>query len=147
MGTYEDLAVGDHFHTPARTLDDETVRALIDTAGFIHPIFTDAAFAAASGFGRIPLPGQAVLLLMGGLVEQSGRFDKTTVALTGFDAVRFLRPAFAGDTIRAEVEVVSKEQTPSGSHGVMVMAWRCVRGGGERIAEALARMLFRLEEG
>jgi len=142
MGTYDDLSVGDRFHTPARTLDEETVRSLISIGGFTLPLFTDPAFAAASGFGRTPLPGQAVLLLMGGLVEQTGRFDDSVIALTGFDAVRFLKPAFAGDTVMTDVEVIAKEPTPSGGRGVMVMAWRCVKTGGERIAEANARMLF-----
>jgi acyl dehydratase len=41
-----------------------------------------------------------------------------------------------------EVEVIAKEPTPSGGRGVMVMAWRCVKAGGERLAEANARMLF-----
>lgn len=145
MGTYDDLSVGDRFHTPARTLDEETVRTMIQTGGFTHPLFTDAAFAAASGFGRTPLPGQAVLLVMGGLVEQSGRFDDTVVALTGFDKVRFIRPAFVGDTLMTEVEVLAKEPTPSGERGVMVMVWHCVKAGGERVAEATARMLFNTE--
>lgn len=145
MGTYEDLSVGDRFHTPARTLDDETVRGLIAVGGFTLPIFTDPQFAAASGFGRIPLPGQAILLLMGGLVEQTGRFDESVIALTGFDTVRFLRPVFAGDTVRTEVEVVAKEPTPSGASGVLVMAWRCVKDHGERVTEATVRMLLNRE--
>jgi acyl dehydratase len=143
MGTYDDLAVGDRFDTPKHTVEEETVRTLIETGGYTHPIFTDPAFAAASGFGRTPLPGQAVLLLMGGLVEHSGRFDDSVIALTGFDEVRFVAPAFAGDTLRAEVEVLAKEPSRSGSRGVLVMAWRCVNGAGEPVAEATARMLFR----
>lgn len=141
MGAYEDLSVGECFLTPARALDEATVNELIATGGFTLPIFTDPEFAAASGFGGIPLPGQAILLLMGGLVEQTGRFDKGVIALTGFDSVRFLKPAFAGDTLRAEVEVLSKEPTPSGAHAVLVMVWRCIKEGGERVAEATARML------
>lgn len=145
MGTYENFSVGDRFHTPSRTIDDEAVRALITHGGFTHPLFTDPAFAAASAFGRTPLPGQAVLMVMGGLLEQSGRFDDNVIALTGFDTVRFLRPMFAGDTVRTDVEVVGKEDTPSGDRGVLVMAWRCIKGGGEPVAEATARMLFKLE--
>jgi acyl dehydratase len=142
MGTYDQFSVGDRFHTPARTLDDETVHALIAHGGFTHPLFTDAEFAASTGFGGIVLPAQAVLMVMGGLVEQSGRFDRTTIALTGFDSVRFLKPVSAGDTIRTEVEVLGKEDTPSGARGVLVMSWRCVKGGGEPVAEATVRMLF-----
>jgi acyl dehydratase len=145
MGTYDEFSVGDRFPTPARTLDEDSVQALIAHGGFTHPLFTDTAFATASGFGGIVLPGQAVLMVMGGLVEQSGRFDESVIALTGFDTVRFQRPVHAGDTIRVEVEVLAKEETPSGGRGVLVMSWRCVKGGGEPVAEATARMLFNRE--
>jgi acyl dehydratase len=146
MGTFEQMEVGTCFMSPARSLDDETVRTLIESSGFTHPMFTDVAYAKASGFGRIPVPGQAVLAIMGGLVEQTGRFDETVIALTGFDQVQFLKPAFAGDTIRVEVEVVEKDPTPSGTHGILVMSWQCVRTGGDKIAEATARMLFTRSE-
>lgn len=142
MGTFEDLNVGDRFRTGQLTLDDGTVKTLIETGGFTHPLFTDADYAKASGWRGTPLPGQAVLMLMGGLVEQTGRFDSTVVALTGFDSVRFLKPVSAGDCVMTEVEIIGKEPTPSGTHGVLVMAWRCVKEGGERVCEATARMLF-----
>jgi acyl dehydratase len=143
VSTYDDLAVGDSFETPTRTVDDETVRSLITTGGYTHPLFTDPAFAAASPFGRTPLPGQALLLIMGGLVEQSGRFDETVIALTGFDDVRFVAPAVAGDTLRVFVEVKAKE--PSRSRATLVMRWRCLHERDETVAEATARMLFRLQ--
>lgn len=143
MGTYDELSVGDRFHTPARELDDASVRTLIEIGGFTHPLFTDPAVAAASGFAKTPVPGQALLMVMGGLLEQTGRFDDTVVALTGFDSVRFLKPAFAGDSLMTEVEVLSKEPTPSGGRAVMVMSWRCVKPGGELVVEATARMLFK----
>lgn len=125
-------------------LDDATVRTLIETGGYTHPLFTDARFAEASGFGRTPLPGEAILLLMGGLAELSGRFDETVIALTGFDSVRFLSPAFAGDTLRVEIEVLAKEPSRSGERGSLVMAWRCLNDRDEVSAEATARMLFRI---
>ena len=143
MSTYDDLAVGDAFDTPVRTIDEETVRTLIAAGGYTHPLFTDAAYAAASSFGRTPLPGEAILHIMGGLVEQSGRFDETVIALTGFDEVRFKAPAFAADTLLVAVEVVAKEQSANGSRGTLVMLWRCANDRGEIVCEALARMLFR----
>lgn len=145
MSTYDDLAVGDSFETPSRTVDAETVRELVATGGYTHPLFTDEAYAAASPLGATPLPGQAVLLLMGGLVEQSGRFDETVIALTGLDRVGFRTPAFAGDTIRVAVTVEAKEPSRSGGRGTLVMQWACRNQRDELVAEATARMLFALE--
>jgi acyl dehydratase len=142
--TYHDLDVGARFTTPSRTIDEETVRTLIEIGGYTHPLFTDAEFAAASAFGRTPLPGQAALLLMGGFVEQSGRFDDTVVALTGLDGVRFLAPAFEGDTLRVVVEIAGKEPSGSGKRGTLVMTWTCLNQRDEEIVSATARMLFHI---
>jgi acyl dehydratase len=145
MGTFDVLSPGDRFSTPSRAIEPSDASALVSIGGYTHPLFTDPAFAKESPFGRPPLPGEAVLLLMGGLAERSGRFDETTVALTGFDEVRFVAPAFAGDELRVEVEVLSKERSGSGRRGTLVMAWRCANQRRETVVEAIARMLFRTE--
>jgi acyl dehydratase len=144
MGTYHELTVGDSFTTPGRMLEQSDVHALVAAGGYTHPLFTDPVYAAASPFGRPPVPGEAVLLVMGGLVEQSGRFDETVIALLGFDAVRFASPAFAGDEVRVEVRVSSKEPTRDGTRGILAMSWRCLNARNETLVEATARMLFRL---
>jgi enoyl-CoA hydratase/carnithine racemase len=128
---------------PSRAITDHDLNALIGIGGYTHPLFTDPEFAAASRFGKRPMPGQAVLLLMGGLVEQSGRFDDTVIALTGFDEVRFTSPCFPGDDVHVEIEVLDKEQ--SDGRGTLIMAWRALIGGPEptMLCEARARMLFR----
>ena len=144
MGTYDELSVGDRFSTPSVTIDDAMVKELIATGGYTHPLFTDPSYAAATTFGKTPLPGQAILLLLGGLVEQSGRFDETVVALIGIDSVEFLAPAFAGDTLTGEVEVLGKEPSASGKRGTVVMAWRCRNGHGQQLLESTTRMLFNI---
>lgn len=138
MGTYDVLQVGDRFTTPSRVLDDATVRALVEVGGYTHPLFTDPAYAAASPFGATPVPGEGVLHLMGGLIEQSERFDDTTIALIGFEQVTFSAPAFEGDEIRVECDVVAKEP-----RGRMTFLWRCVNQRDETLVTAGARMLFR----
>ncbi|HEX9776339.1 MAG TPA: MaoC/PaaZ C-terminal domain-containing protein [Actinomycetota bacterium] len=141
MGTYDDLAVGETFASAARELTEEDVDLLVRVGGYTHPLFTDPAFAAASTFGRRPLPGEAILHVMGGLVEQTGRFDDTVIALVGFDDVRFRGAAFAGDSINVEVEIVAKEGKPD-DRGLITMAWRCLGADGRPLVEATARMLF-----
>jgi acyl dehydratase len=129
------LTVGDRFETPSRTIRECDLRTLVELGGYTHPLFTDPEYARRSLFGRTPLPGQAVLLLMGGLIEQSGRFDEA-VALVGFEDVRFVAPAFDGDEIRVEVEVASRERR------IVTMRWRCLDRLGEPLVEATARMLL-----
>lgn len=144
MGSFEELSPGVTFTTPGIDISGDDASALIRIGGYTHPLFTDPAYAAASPFGRSPLPGEAVLHVMGGAVEQSGRFDDTVVALIGLDGVRFLAPAFGGDTLHVVVEVTGRQVRPNGKRGEVVMVWRCRNERGETLVEATATMLFRL---
>jgi acyl dehydratase len=91
----------------------------------------------------VPLPGELVLLLLGGLAEQTGVFDETTLALTGLDAVRFRTPCLPGDRIRLEMEVVAKELSGSGRRGFLTLAWTCSNQRGETVLDARATLAFR----
>ncbi|HEX9712009.1 MAG TPA: MaoC/PaaZ C-terminal domain-containing protein [Actinomycetota bacterium] len=142
MGTFSDVEVGESFSSPVRELTEDDVASLIRIGGYTHPLFTDPAFAAATRFGRTPMPGEGILHVMGGLAEQTGRFDDSVIALIGFEDVRFRAPAFAGDTLRLEIEVLGKE--PKGDRGVLIMAWRCLDARDQVVCEARARMLFRI---
>ena len=144
--TFDDCAVGDAFESPARTIDDAAVETLVHAGGYVHPLFADPEHARGTPFGRSPLPGAGVLLLMGGLAERSGRFDESVIALLGFDDVRFLAPAFGGDTLRLEIEILAKER-PKDARGLLVMAWRCLNADDVLVASATARMLFRVDPG
>jgi acyl dehydratase len=142
MSTFDDLNEGDVFDTPVRVITADDVDVLVRIGGYTHPLFTDPEHARASIFGKRPLPGQAVLLLMGGLVEQTGRFDETVLALTHLDKVVFHKAAFEGDSIHVAVEVLEKGGSGTG-RGVVEMFWHCRRGD-ELVVSSVATMLFRL---
>ena len=141
-GTFDALEVGDVLRTPTHTVTDADVDDLVRVGGYTHPLFADAGYARRSPFGRRPLPGQAVLLLMGGLVEQTGAFDETVVALLGFRDVHFAAPAFAGDTIHVDIAVEEKSLKSEGRRGVLVMRWTARNDGDEVLVNATASMLF-----
>lgn len=140
MSTYDTLEVGSNALSPTRTITAEDLDAMVVVGGYTHPLFVDPEYAARSPFKRRPVPGQGLMLLMGGLAEQSGVFDDTTIGLIAFDTVRFLSPAFAGDAIQLDMEVISKERDHAG-RGVLVFAWLLHRDE-TLLVEAIARMLF-----
>jgi len=142
MSSYDELDIGQTFTTPSRTFTDDDVDALVRLGGYTHPLFTDAAYAAASPFGRRPIPGEGVLHIMGGLIEQAELLDESVIALVGFEQVAFRAPGFAGDTVRVECEVLDKDARER--TGTITFAWRCVNQAGELLVETRARMLFRL---
>jgi acyl dehydratase len=141
--TFERVAVGDRWRSPELVLGDEAAR-ITARAGYVHPLFTDEAYWRSAGFSGRPVPGELTLLLMGGLAEQTGVFDETTLALTGFEAVRFLKPAVVGDAIRLEMEVTRKHLSESGRRGFVTFAWECRNLRGEVVLEALATLAFRI---
>lgn len=85
----------------------EMVSTLLEIGGFVHPLF-------ASDDPSRPLPGQGVLLLLGGMLERSGTLDHA-VALLGFDSVRFKTMVRPGDRIRARLELAGGRATSSGA--------------------------------
>lgn len=82
--------------TPALQVTADLATTLVETGGYTHPLFHPGDPAAR------PLPGQAVLLLMGGLVEQSGVLDHA-IALLEIRRARFTAMVRPGARLRVEV--------------------------------------------
>ncbi|MFN2614254.1 MAG: MaoC family dehydratase [Actinomycetota bacterium] len=139
--SFEAFTPGASFDSPERLVDDAMIRDAVRLGGYTHPLFTDPAYAARSALGARPLPGEAVLLLMGGLAEQTERFGEDVIALTGFDDVRFHRPVVAGDVVKLRVEVAERTE-PEPGRGAVAMRWTFARADGTVVCTAIARMLF-----
>lgn len=142
VNDFDAFTVGDTLVSNLRTVGEDDVERIVAIGGYTHPLFRDPAYAAASPFGKRPMPGQGVLVLMGGLAEATGAFGPSTIGLVGLDDVRFRAPVFAGDVVRLEIDVLSK--TPRGARGEIAMRWRCVGDDDVVRVEATARMLFAL---
>ena len=93
--------------TPSREVTADLARQLVDAGGYTHPLFHPEDPADR------PLPGQAVLLLMGGLVEQSGALDHA-VAMLELRRARFHTMVRPGSRIHVEVEPGGSEPTKNG---------------------------------
>ena len=75
-----------------------------------NPIHFDAEYAATTEWGRPLVDSTFTLALVTGLSVAD--VSERGVNL-GWDDVRLLKPVFAGDTIRAETEVLSKRTSQS----------------------------------
>ncbi len=117
---------------------EEAVGAFVTAAGFTHPLFTDPAVARERGFTSSPLPNQAILLIMGGLVERSGLLVNGVRALTAYDAVSFTRRVCAGDVVGLHVELTGAEPGPEPGLGT-VAARMVATVDGETACVAIAR--------
>jgi acyl dehydratase len=144
VAAFDELEVGQRFIAPRRTVTEALATTVTALAGYTHPLFTDAAYVREhTPFPSPPVAGGLVLLLCGGLAEQTEVFDEHTVALLGFDDVRFPAPAFHGDTLRLQMEVVELAPSSSGEKGVAAFRWTCTKDDGQIVAVATARLLLR----
>ncbi|MFY1694692.1 MULTISPECIES: MaoC family dehydratase [unclassified Solwaraspora] len=122
---------------PSVTVTAELVDTLIGRGGYTHPLFNPPDPGRDGG---PPLPGQAVLLLMGGLAEQSGQLDDA-IALLELRRMRFHRLVRAGTTLRVRIERLASRSTSSGKV-VAELRWTAVDADGALLAEAEAVMLM-----
>ena len=117
---FEDLNVGDKFIHDQRRTVTEMDNVLFTTLTMNpQPLHLDAEFAKSTEFGR-PLVNSIFTL---GLVIGISVGDTTlgtTVANLGMTDVRFPKPVFHGDTVRARTTVVSLRKSRSRSDAGIV---------------------------
>ena len=123
--------------TPAIEVSAETIATLVETGGYVHPLFTRTDASR-------PLPGQALLLLMGGLVEQSGALDHA-VAMVEIRTVRFSRMVVAGTSVHVRLRPGEITRTRSGKT-LQEWTWTAVGGDDDVLATAQVLMMVNLEE-
>jgi acyl dehydratase len=109
---FEDFRVGDVYeHRPGRTLSeaDNTWFTLLTMNN--HPIHFDAAYAAKSEFGKPLINSTLTLAIVTGMSVSD--VSQKAVGNLGWTDIRLTAPVFAGDTIYAESEVISKRESKS----------------------------------
>ena len=113
----------------------DLIDTLVTAGGYTHHLFADAD----SSDGR-PLPGQAVLLLMGGLVEQSG-LVLDAIALLEIGRVQFHKMVRAGSSLDVEVVAGAQKRTSTGKV-LQNYTWIAPDETGDSVAEAEVLMLM-----
>ncbi|WP_157594270.1 hypothetical protein [Streptosporangium amethystogenes] len=121
--------------TPEVEVTQELIDTLVGLGGYTHPLFVPAAGSPA------PMPGQGVLLLVGGLVERSRMLDEA-IALLELREVRFSKMLRAPTTLRVELTPGEARETGSGKV-IRHYRWSAIDGSGDQVLEATAVMLMR----
>jgi len=116
---FEDLAVGQVYETHALTITDEAIIRFALEYDF-QPFHVDKRAAQDSIFGGLIASGIQTLALTFRLCNQAQVFGGNAVAGIGFDEVRFLRPVYAGDSIKAAATVLQCRPSKSRPIGGVV---------------------------
>jgi acyl dehydratase len=107
---YEDFVIGDVYeHRPGRTISEADNSWFTLLTMNQHPLHFDAAYAAASEFGRLVVNSGLTLAMVMGMSVRD--VSARAIANLGWNDIRLVAPVFIGDTIYAESEVVSKRES------------------------------------
>jgi acyl dehydratase len=110
--SYEDFTVGDIYeHRPGRTISeaDNTWFTLLTMNK--HPLHFDAEYARHSEFGRCIVASPFTVALLVGMSVSD--VSQKAIANLGWTDIKLTHPVFAGDTLYAESEVLSKRESKS----------------------------------
>jgi acyl dehydratase len=141
---YDDLAVGRVFKLPARTVTESDLVGFAMLSGDWNPIHTDREFATDTIYGQPVVYGLLSLIMMTGLMDRSGIFSGSAIAMLDITEWRFEKAVFVGDTLSATVEIVSKRLTSSGDRGVVDRLFRITNQRGEVVQIGHIGLMIRL---
>ena len=117
---FEDLAVGETFYIPSRTLTDANFAAFRTVSGDNHPIHYDVEYCRERGHAGLLAHGFQVLCQT---AAGAGLFPHIIGdALLGFieQSSKFLKPVYAGDTVYPLLTIAAL--VPQRSTGIVVVA-------------------------
>lgn len=133
---FEDVVVGTAMRSAAHTVTAEAIARFCELTQDHHPLHTDAAFARTRGFPGVIAHGLFGLSLMEGLKTAMGLYENSSIASLGWDAVRFVRPVVAGDSVHVAFRFVDKRMSARGGRGVVTEALELINQRGECVIEA-----------
>lgn len=128
---FEEFEVGARYPTYSRTITEGDLSLFCAFVGYHVPLFIDEEYARRTPYGGRIVPSALTMSVSTGMTESL--FRTTVIALLSVDRGRFLAPVRPGDTIRTEVEVLSKRETSDPSRGIVVFRDHVLNQRGETV--------------
>jgi acyl dehydratase len=137
---FEDFGLGDRFASPSKTLTDAHFLFFAGMTGDAHPIHYDDEYAKGTRFGRRLAHGLLLTSLTAvGASTLAPIIEHSIVAFVE-QTTRFLAPAFIGDTLKPEHEVVRLERKRSA--GLLTLRVTLTNQRGETVLDGEHRYLI-----
>lgn len=131
---FEDFSLGQTIRHPTpRTVHGGDLSVYIGLTGDRRPLHSSTEFAKSLGYKREVVHDLLAFHIVFG--KSVGQISLNAVANLGYANVRFVRPVYPGNTLRAESEVIGLRETSSGKAGVVYVT---TRGFNEKDAEVLS---------
>lgn len=144
--SFDDLEIGARWSSPGRTLTEADLTVSCMTSTDWHPIHADQEFAKGTSIGQRIFHGTYCMHIAFGMATHFPNLGNSVIAALGFSDWRFLKAVVIGDTVHAEVEIVSKRLTSDGKRGVLERRIRLLKQTGEVVQEGITTMLAERRE-
>jgi acyl dehydratase len=142
---FEDYVIGETRETTGRTITETDFVVHAGHTGDFFPHHMDAEFMKSSPFGQRIAHGTMTFAIGIGLTAAEVNPRAFTY---GYDRLRFPRPVFIGDTIRARLTISSIERDPKRPHhGRVVESCRVINQRDEVVLACDHILLVDLQPG
>ena len=115
--TWEDYTVGERYKTLGRTITEADIINFIGVTGMNEVLFTDHTFTIGVAVAGRAAPAALTYSLIEGIICQY-LIQGTGLAMLELQK-RILAPVVVGDTVYAEIEVLSVRKTSKGNRGIV----------------------------
>ena len=133
-------------HDLSRTVTDHDNISFSLMTMNTQPLHIDHHFAEQTEWGKPLFNSLYTLAIMIGMAV-SDTTQGTTIANLGMTDVRFPKPVFAGDTLRARTRIISKRESSSRPNaGIVEFEHTCLNQKGEVVAICRRAGLMRKRE-
>lgn len=137
---FEDFHVGNRFRSPSKTLTDAHFMFFAGMTGDAHPIHYDDEYAKKTRFGRRLAHGLLLTSMTALGASTLGPLIEDSIVAFVEQSTRFVSPAFIGDTLLPEHEVVALDRKRSA--GLVTLRVTLTNQRGEMVLEGQHRYLI-----
>jgi acyl dehydratase len=141
--TFDEFVIDEEIVSGARTVTEADVVNFACLSGDFHPEHMNEEYARKGPLGERIAHGLLVLSMATGLLNQTGAFEGTSIAILEV-TTRFVKAVKFGDTIRAIQKIVGKKETSKPDRGVLTSRITVLNQDDQKILEAdLVALLYR----
>lgn len=113
---FEDFQVGEKISSGGRQITEADARLAIGVIGASHPLHIDPEYCASRPDVGAPIAQGSMILgyMDAGFYDWVCPGGEVVVIPEGYEKIRFMKPIFLGDVVKAEFEI--KELSEAGEH-------------------------------
>jgi acyl dehydratase len=139
---FDEFTIGHRVRTAARTITEADIVGFAGLSGDFNQIHVDAVYAATTPFKARVAHGLCTLSIASGLAVQTGIMEGTILAFREIIEWKFSAPAYIGDTIHVEIEVVETKALPRLGGGAVTLVLDVQNQDGTTIQKGKWAALF-----